>query len=195
MAFEVIQIAHDDASVRKWIERTKAFRLFCLKTAPEAFSATYAQALENTDQHWYDRLANPKAATFVAVQLDRIVSNIVVLGPLLFGPEGFPPADNPWLALEGEAPKEEQAEWHYRINAIFTLPEARGKGIAQALLAAGLKYGADEAAAVGKSFVGSIVVGSNNIPARKLYEKCGFVFIREDKEPTGEGVILLKYPA
>jgi len=103
--------------------------------------------------------------------LDRIVSNIIVLGPLPFGPEGFPPAENPWLALEGEAPKEEQAEWYCRINAMFTLPEARGKGIAQALLAAGLKYGADEEAAVGNPFVGSIVVGFHNTPARKLYEK------------------------
>lgn len=82
MAFEIIQIPHDDASVRSYLERYKYFRLYSLKTAPECFGSTYAREVAFTDDVWSDRLANPKATTFVAMQSDRIVCTLTTIGPL-----------------------------------------------------------------------------------------------------------------
>jgi hypothetical protein len=40
-----------------------------------------------TDDVWYNRLANPKAATFIAVQSDQIVCLLTIAGPLPCTPE------------------------------------------------------------------------------------------------------------
>jgi GNAT superfamily N-acetyltransferase len=78
---------------------------------------------------------------------------------------------------------------------MFTPPEARGQGIAQALIERVIKYGFDEAARIGKTFAASILVYEDNPAARGLYAKCGFVPFKE--EPLdGESprvVIFLKY--
>jgi GNAT superfamily N-acetyltransferase len=103
------------------------------------------------------------------------------------------PTSNPWLVQADNAP--ETPEYHLRINGMFTLPEARGQGVAKALLLHVLDYGIEEAAKVEKLFIASIVVDSDNPSAKALYQKCGFVPIRE--EPFNQGrsrmAILMKY--
>jgi ribosomal protein S18 acetylase RimI-like enzyme len=64
---------------------------------------------------------------------------------------------------------------------MFTLPTARGQGIATAVIAKALQFGAHEATKSGKSFVASIAVEHDNPAAVGLYTKCGFKTIV--KEP------------
>jgi ribosomal protein S18 acetylase RimI-like enzyme len=60
------------------------------------------------------------------------------------------------------------------------LPEARRQGLTKALIEKGLEYGSSQATLSGKKFVASIVVEKDNIAARSLYEKSGFVTFKEE---------------
>lgn len=103
------------------------------------------------------------------------------------------PSQDPWGLLNTDPA--ELPYLHYRVNGMFTLPEARGQGIAQALIAKIVEYGSSEAAKCGKSFESTIVVDSDNPAARGLYEKCGFVAIKEEAYAADNPrmVILMKY--
>jgi hypothetical protein len=87
MAFEIIQLPKDPDGIRDWVEKYKAFRLYSLQTAPEAFGSTYAREIAFGDEVWNQRLTNPEAATFVALQSGKIVSTITAVGPLAFWAE------------------------------------------------------------------------------------------------------------
>lgn len=87
MVFEIIQIPHDDESVRAHVEQYKAFRLYSLKTAPNSFGSTYEREVAFTDDVWYNRLANPIATTFIAVRSDRVICKLTAMGPLPCTPE------------------------------------------------------------------------------------------------------------
>ena len=87
MDFEIIQLARDDATVQSNLARYKAFRLLSLQTAPEMFGSTYEREVAFTDDMWLDRLKNPLATTFLAVQADRVIGTITTVGPLPFRPD------------------------------------------------------------------------------------------------------------
>lgn len=78
---------------------------------------------------------------------------------------------------------------------MFTHPEARGQGLAQALIEKFFKDGSERAKREGKDLVCSIVVDADNPPAKKLYEKCGFVTIAEEPYLPGSErmVVLMKW--
>ncbi|KAH7330311.1 acyl-CoA N-acyltransferase [Rhexocercosporidium sp. MPI-PUGE-AT-0058] len=194
MAFEIIQIPHDDASIRLYVEQYKNFRLYSLKTAPECFGSTYAREIAFTDDVWYGRLANPEATTFVAMQSDRIVCTLTTIGPLPCTAEESPPSANPWETTRSDK-DEPLPEYHLRIDGMFTLPEARGQGIAKALLQKSLEYGSEEARKTRMSFVASIVVDDDNPPAKALYSKCGFEAISQEPMFVGSPriLVLMKY--
>lgn len=63
---------------------------------------------------------------------------------------------------------------------MFTLPEARGQGIAISLLSRVIKDGTADAANAGLVFTSSMVVEKDNPAARALYAKCGFVETGEE---------------
>lgn len=194
MPFEIIQIAKDDESIRHYMDQVKAFRLLSLQTSPQFFGSTYAREIAFTDDIWYERLSNPKAITFIAVQSGHIVSTIAVLGPLPYGPHERSPLGNPWVTMDGDATVKIPTSSHWRINAMFTLPEARGQGTAKALIEAAKKFGTAQAEASGKDLVMSIVVDEDNVAAKSLYEKCGFVTIRGESNPgDSRNVLLMKY--
>jgi GNAT superfamily N-acetyltransferase len=163
-----------------------------LQTSPEAFGSNYAREVAFTDDIWYNRLVDPKAATFFALQDGRIVGTITVLGPIDFSPEEFTPSANPWEVTGGT----DQAELHYRYNGVFTLPEARGKGVAKALIEKGKEFAHAQAKTLGKPFVASLVVETENVAARTLYERSGFSFLKEEhytKYGRSMEVVLLTY--
>ena len=191
MTFKIIQIPQDDQSIRLYVGRYKAFRLLSLQTSPEAFGSTYARETAFADNVWSSHLSNPQAATFIALQSDRIVSTITVIGPLPYDPDKLSPLDNPWATLDGRATT---ADSHWRVNGMFTLPEARGQGIARALLEAAKKFGVYQAEASAKDLVISIAVDEDNAPARSLYERCGFVTIKDEiNHGDWRNVLLMKY--
>jgi ribosomal protein S18 acetylase RimI-like enzyme len=191
MPFEIIQLSKDDETIRRWVDKVKAFRLLSLQTSPEFFLSTYAREIAFTDDVWYERLSNPKAVTFIAVQSDRIVSSIAVLGPLPYGPDELSPLGNPWVTMDGDATVKIPTTSHWRINGMFTLPEARGQGTAKALIEAAKKFGATQAEASGKDCVLSIAVEQDNVPAKALYQKCGFVTIKEEINQSDSRNVLL----
>lgn len=195
MAFEIVQIQKDDESIRLYVEQVKNFRLLSLKTSPESFGSTYARESAFTDDTWYQRLKNPQAHTFIALQSNQIVSFIVLVGPLPRDVEELSPLDVHLIPLDSSAaPVNIPTTSHWRINGMFTLPDARGKGIAKAIIEAAKVFGSKEAAMAGKQLVVSIVVDKDNTPARSLYEKSGFVTIQEEIDPeNGKGVLLMKY--
>lgn len=89
MPFEIVQVSRDDESIHTFVERYKEFRLLSLKVAPEAFGSTLERERAFTDETWYDRLANPKAVTFLALQGGRVIGSLTTVGPLPFGPDEY----------------------------------------------------------------------------------------------------------
>jgi hypothetical protein len=51
-------------------------------TLPPFSGSTYAREIAFTEQIWHDRLANPGATTFLAIQSDRAVGITTLVGPL-----------------------------------------------------------------------------------------------------------------
>ncbi|RDL41989.1 Acyl-CoA N-acyltransferases (Nat) [Venustampulla echinocandica] len=155
------------------------------------FGSTYEREAAFTDDMWYGRLANPQATTFITLQADCVVGTLTVVGPLPFRPDESPPATYPKNSLAGEEPR----YWHSRIDGIFTAPEVRGRGVAKALIEKGIKFGLDEAAKSDKEYVASIVVDSDNAAAKGLYEKYGYVTIKEEPRSPGSArtVLLMEY--
>jgi GNAT superfamily N-acetyltransferase len=197
MAVEIFLIPRDDESARTWQHRTKDFRLFALKTAPEAFLSTYEREVAFADDVWYTRITNPQASTFVALQESRIVGSLVLIGPLPYVAEDHSPRENPWLppSTTATSPAKEPAVSHWRVNGMFVLPEVRRQGTAGALIEKSMAFGQEQAALSGKEFVASIAVDDDNPPAKRLYEKCGFVTIKsEPLEPDSpRRILLMKY--
>lgn len=192
MSFEIIHISGEDL-VRSYVGKYKEFRLLSLQVAPEAFSSNYSREVAFSDEIWYERLANTHAATFFALQNSQIIGTISILGPLPYGPEEMTALGNPWQAIGNET-SNQQLIGHYRINGVFTLLEVRRQGVGKSLIEAALRSAGGEAAIQGRAFVCSIVVESNNAGARRLYERCGFVAIKE--VPNGDAtVILMKTPS
>jgi ribosomal protein S18 acetylase RimI-like enzyme len=194
MPLEIIQIPKDDESIRRWVDQVKAFRLHSLQISPESFLSTYARESAFTDDVWYERLSNPKAITFIAVQSDRIVSSIAVIGPLPYGPEELSPLGNPWVTMDGDTTVKIPTSSHWRINGMFTLPEGRGQGCAKTLIEAAKKFGVTQAGGSGKDPVLSIAVDEDNVPAKTLYERCGFMTIKEEvNRGDSRNVLLMKW--
>lgn len=194
MAFEVIQIPKDEESIRRYAEQVKAFRLLSLQTSPESFLSTYAREVAFADDVWSERLRNAKVIPFIAVQNGRIVSTITVIGPLPYGPDELSPLGNPWVSMDGDATVKIPTTLHWRINGMFTLPEVRGQGTAKALIEAAKKFGAAQAEASGKAPVLSIAVDDDNVAAKSLYERCGFVTISEEiNRGDMRNVLLMKW--
>jgi len=194
MTFEIIQVPRDDEGVRTFVERYKEFRLLSLKVAPEAFGSTLERELAFTDETWYSRLANPQAVTFLALQRDRVVGSLTTVGPLPFIPDESPAYSDPWQSLDGQLP-DDLKQSHWRVNGMFTLPEVRRQGVAKALMEKVIDFGSAEASRTGREFAASIVVDADNPAAKTLYERSGYVALREEPVSLGNTrtVLLMKY--
>lgn len=113
---------------------------------------------------------------------------------------GYPLADEPEPVDYAASPPlfvplqelENLAAGTWYVNVLATYPEFRGMGIGTRLLAEAedLARGADRRGL-------SIIVSDDNVGARRLYERCGYVeraqlpMVKDDWVSTGENWILL----
>ena len=128
--------------------RLRAVRLRALGDTPDAFWATAAEESLQTDDEWRARLEATDAVTVVACE-DGVDLGLAV---------GAPHYDR-----EGEV----------GLFAVWVAPEARGRGIARALIDEVISW----ARATGHRRI-SLDVGDANAAARALYAEVGFT-------PTG----------
>jgi GNAT superfamily N-acetyltransferase len=135
----------------------RSIRLMALTDAPEAYASTYAEEEAYPDAEWRTRSAGGNA--FLAY-----VPEISASEPV------------------GLAGNYEPAPGIIHLVSVWVRPQARGRGVGVALVAAVTGW----ARARGATAV-HVWVNENNIVARRLYERCGFV-------PTAERQPLPSHP-
>jgi GNAT superfamily N-acetyltransferase len=131
-------------------------RLEALHNAPAAFGSTYEREILRPEADWLDRIA--RGGTFLA-----------------FLPEVSEPAG----LAGGYQEDRDTAE----LVSMYVRPQARGRGVGEALVAAVARWAEAKGA---KSL--HLWVTEANAPARQLYERCGF-------SPTPERQPLPSNPA
>ncbi|MGH3219085.1 MAG: GNAT family N-acetyltransferase [Streptosporangiaceae bacterium] len=129
------------------LQALRGIRLEALKTAPYAFGSTYEREAAFGEPDWLRRIA--RGGNFLA-----------------YLPGGGEPA-----GLIGGYPETADV---VELVSMYVRPEARGRGVGEALVAAVFGWAQDR----GAKTVHLWVTESNH-HARALYQRCGF-------EPTGE---------
>lgn len=132
----------------------RRLRLKGLQTDPDAFGSTYAFESIQPQQFWLDRFNHPNAHQLL-VMLDGQPMGLCVV-----------------FALQPE----QWTHWRANMGAIFGVwvdPQARGQGVADALMIGAIEHARE----IGLTSL-VLEVGDENWPAIKLYERMGF-------EPTG----------
>lgn len=196
-------ILPDNEGVSFYLERYRPFRLFSLQESPEgrglccvfyfsfmrhnargfradinwlcwiAFSSTYEREINMTDGDWARRVASHLATTFVVVDdRDRTVLSAATLqGPL--------PAPN---GLVTNKATDSGGTLFWSINAVYTLPEVRKKGLARRVLNRVLQVAKERGDVQGANTVITLAVHKGGVGARALYESCGFSMYNENEE-------------
>lgn len=70
---------------------------------------------------------------------------------------------------------------YFQMSAVYTSPEARGQGLAKALIKAATEEARNRARGQGRPLILSVVVYATNSAAISVYERCGFM--RGEEEP------------
>ena len=121
-------------------------RLQALRDAPDAFSSTYAREAALGEAEWRQRAA--RDGSFVAFLTE-------------VGPAGL-------------AGVYQAAPGTVELVAMFVRPQARGRGVGEALIDAVIGWARDRDASTVHLWV-----TETNSPARRLYERCGFTATAE----------------
>lgn len=154
----------EDASVRRLAAHEwplyRALRLRALGDAPDAFGSTLAEEAQRSDADWAWRLNLGAASS----------RDLPLVAQLAGEPVGLA-----WAKVDAADPA--------RVNLyqVWVAPEARGHGLAAALLDAALAWARGTGA---KAMQLGVVCG--NDAARRLYERAGFCAIGEP-EPQRPG--------
>ena len=195
-------IPPDNDGVRFYLERYRPFRLFSLQESPAgrgcvvslffvyapyyrrgqadinslcwiAFSSTYEREINMTDGDWVRRVASHLATTFVVVDgRDRTVLSAATLRGPLPAPSGL--VTNKAIDSGGAL--------FWSIAAVYTLPEARKKGLARRVLNRVLQVAKERGDVQGANTVITLGVLKGSVGARALYESCGFSMYNENEE-------------
>ncbi|KAI3331793.1 hypothetical protein HD806DRAFT_169716 [Xylariaceae sp. AK1471] len=193
--FKIIVIPADEDGCRFYLEQCKPFRLASLRQDPDAFGSTYAREIEFDDEAWLGRIKNPSVTTFVAVHShdDRVVASTSLIGPL----PNANPVSNPYQVLS-ESERMPQSDGDvtnenndtrgeplcFQMAAVYTSPEARGRGLAKSLIKSATEEARKKARGQGRPLVLSVVVYATNTAAISVYERCGFV-----RDPEGPKLV------
>jgi len=212
---EFIHLPDDEASIEAYTQSYKNFRLKSLLLAPSAFSSTYAREVAFPDALWKSRLLSSLANIFIAQSATstnsslgkanfktNILCHIALMGPLTIQPLVLEAPTNPWdvKASTDQILKDAVRPWHFRLHALFTLPGARGKGLAKDLILMAVDFARDftqrKIGEENREFVVSIAIEKDNVAAGRLYEKCGFrkngeVVYKGSAGDRGERMIIL----
>lgn len=192
----------DNDVARTLAEKTRHFRLYALKIAPEAFASSYESEVERNLAHTLERLKTPQAAHFFAVDSEVIrpwthrthdnffadlfaanfVGSLVLVGPR--SGNNFTARRDPLSTVgdEQDSTTEDQVAnepLFYVLNGTFVDPEARRGGIGRALIEAAIAEAQQEAFNRGVGFRCTVWVDSEN-PGAKMYEKTGFAVSGEE---------------
>ncbi|KAK9358936.1 hypothetical protein V1504DRAFT_253928 [Lipomyces starkeyi] len=136
-------------------DKFRTLRLHALKTAAENFSSRYEVEVEFPDQKWYDRLQNPKAATFIAVMASKfdVEEETVITGD-----------------------KEPESLRVFVVNSFFVHENYRRRKIGVELLRAAEKYAEKKMNEMEGQYIGVLCLTSNpkNETALRLYMGMGF---------------------
>lgn len=139
------------------------------------FGSNYASEVSMPDDFWRNRVRNPSARTFVAVRLE---SEAVLSSVTLIQNIPVPPGLKVRLGIEATE-VENELLLHWAVNAVYTGQESRRKGIGREVMGYALKYAADTSISEGKSCLCTVLVKQDNIVARSMYEKAGFMAVGE----------------
>ncbi|KAI0489519.1 hypothetical protein F4859DRAFT_154255 [Xylaria cf. heliscus] len=188
--FRIVTIPVDEEGCRFYLERYKPFRLASLQQDADAFGSTFAREVALDDAAWLGRIRNPLVTTFVAVEpdKDRVVASTSLIGPL----PNANPASNPHQVSEAVAQSNAAANDSkhpadgeslcFQVSGVYTIPEARGQGLAKSLIKAATEEACNQARGQqGRPLVLSVVVYAANKAAISVYERCGFA--RGAEEP------------
>ncbi|KAK4464722.1 hypothetical protein QBC42DRAFT_294781 [Cladorrhinum samala] len=128
LPYTISLIPQTEEGLQFYLNNYVPFRLRMLQLSPEAFSSTYSRESSFPPSTWRARLFNPHARTFVAAnrQAAEQPSQVVISSLTLV------------LAADDSSrhgPDEQELEVsNWQVNAMFTLPEARGRGAARGVL-------------------------------------------------------------
>lgn len=130
------------------------------------------------EDFWRDRVTNISAKIYVAVhpESDEVLSSATLIRII-----PVPPNLKARLGIEiGQA--ENEPLLHWAVNAVYTTPASRRKGIGREVMAFALKDAVNIAISEGKSCLFTVLVKRDNIGARSMYEKAGFTVIGDAPE-------------
>jgi ribosomal protein S18 acetylase RimI-like enzyme len=131
----------------------RAIRLEALQSEPAAFSSSYEETLDWSEEDWRQRLANDHRMTLLARAQDRPIG---MVGGYLGSDEG----DNSVAVVFG----------------MYVTKEYRGRGIGRLLLTSLI----DRLSAFPQ--ITTIRLGVTQDPARRLYESLGFQVVGKAEE-------------
>ncbi len=130
-------------------ERVRDIRIRAIADAPFAFASRWDEEKDRPQSFWRARLGQADAATFLALSGNETVGVVTA-----------------FVAPEDAARTE--------LVSMWVASGARGQRVGRQLVAAVI----DWALRHGAASVG-LWVTEMNVPARRLYESCGFVYSRE----------------
>ncbi|KFG85859.1 putative GNAT family acetyltransferase [Metarhizium anisopliae] len=176
MEYSVQLIQPDEAGVDLFLTRYKPFRLAALQNDPSFFASTYTREVSMADDFWRGRLLNPNAKTFVAIQKHDgdILSSVTIVRNV-----SVPQGVKSQLRIKADHEATQQVS-HWEVNAVYTAPGARRRGLGRRVVEAAAKEAREVADSEGKPCLITVLVKKNNAAARILYERAGFQVLGED---------------
>jgi GNAT superfamily N-acetyltransferase len=129
-------------------------RLLALRAAPNAFSSTYAEQVKLGEAYWRQRVS--AGGLFLAWIPEA-------------SPSEISPAEASTFEPAGMAGGYQAAPGTVELISMFVRPQARGRGVGEALIDVVIGWaGERDATSV------HLWVTETNSRARRLYERCGF---------------------
>ena len=202
-SYTIVALPRDtqgETNFKMLVARARDFRLQSLQLAPESFGIAYESEVNREPEFWTNRVANPKATTFIACRYDQTkikdamndhvqavldaewLGSIILLGPK-YGVAEFALDTSPWKIIGEDSRHDRVSEpiRHYLINGMFVMPTARGLGLGKALMTTALENAEKQTRSTGgETKKCTIVVDKYNDPARHLYLRSGFKVIKEE---------------